>query len=99
MRRTLIAEFPVYAADGPEDLLAGRADAVAVEGDRIVAVIDWKSDVAPDAAARRAHAGQMSDYLAATGARRGAVVYLSLGEVAWIGPGGLPAPTPSACPY
>ena len=84
LRRTLVAELPVYAVNGPEDLMAGRADAVAVEGDRIVAVVDWKSDVAPDATARRAHAGQMADYLSATGAARGAIVYASLDEVEWV---------------
>ena len=84
LRRMLIAELPVYAANGPQDLVAGRADAVAVEEGRIMAVIDWKSDIAPDLAARRAHADQMADYLSATGATRGAIVYASLDEVVWV---------------
>jgi hypothetical protein len=46
--------------------------------------IDWKSDVNPSAAARNAYARQLRDYLMATGAERGLIVFLTLGEIAWI---------------
>ena len=66
-------------------LVSGRADAVAFgDAGNVEAVMDWKSDVNPDPAMRRAHAAQMEDYLDATGATRGAVVYVSRSEVSWI---------------
>jgi exodeoxyribonuclease-5/CRISPR-associated exonuclease Cas4 len=83
--KQLVPEMPLWAASPPR-FLAGRADAVMMEGDRIVLVVDWKSDVNPDAAAQGAHAAQLRDYLAVTGASRGAVVYMSAGHVSWIEP-------------
>jgi hypothetical protein len=55
-------------------------------------VIDWKSDVDPDETDMRFHAGQLEDYLRATGAARGALVYMTPGFVRWVGvpPGGVP---------
>ncbi|WP_335337269.1 PD-(D/E)XK nuclease family protein [Mesorhizobium erdmanii] len=81
----LVPEIPLWAASPPR-FLAGRADAVVMEGDRIVLVVDWKSDVNPDATAQSAHAAQLRDYLVVTGAERGAVVYMSAGHVYWIEP-------------
>ncbi|WP_292867029.1 hypothetical protein [Mesorhizobium sp.] len=81
----LVPEIPLWAASPPR-FLAGRADAVVMEGDRIALVVDWKSDVNPDVMAQNAHAGQLRDYLVATGAERGAVVYMSSGHVSWIEP-------------
>ena len=83
--KKLVPEIPLWAASPPR-FLAGRADAAAAEGDRIVLVIDWKSDVNPDATAQGAHAAQLRDYLRVTGAERGAVVYMSAGHVSWIDP-------------
>jgi len=81
----LVPEIPLWAASAPR-FLAGRADAAVMEGDRIVLVVDWKSDVNPDAAAQSAHAAQLRDYLRVTGAERGAIVYISVGHVSWIEP-------------
>jgi ATP-dependent exoDNAse (exonuclease V) beta subunit len=81
----LVPEISLWAANPPR-FLAGRADAAVMEGDRIILVIDWKSDVNPDAAAQGAHAAQLCDYLTVTGAERGAIVYMSAGRVAWIEP-------------
>lgn len=81
----LVPEMPLWAASPPR-FLAGRADAVVVESARITLVVDWKSDVNPDAAAQSAHAAQLRDYLVITGAERGAVVYMSSGHVSWIEP-------------
>ncbi|WP_027053666.1 UvrD-helicase domain-containing protein [Mesorhizobium erdmanii] len=81
----LVPEIPLWAASPPR-FLAGRADAVVMEGDRIALVVDWKSDVNPDAAAQGAHAAQLRDYLVVTGAERGAVVYMSSGHLVWIEP-------------
>ena len=81
----LIPEFGVYAneIDGSEAVLvAGIADAVAVaETGRVEVVVDWKSDVDPGAAQRARYRAQVRDYLRATGARTGLIVYLTSGWV------------------
>ncbi|RWE61931.1 MAG: DNA helicase UvrD [Mesorhizobium sp.] len=86
----LVPEWPIYAllADAKEPTaLAGRIDAVALDEGRASVVIDWKSDIAPTEEEMRIHAGQLADYLRATGADRGALVYMSLGSVRWVEPG------------
>ncbi|EGP10356.1 exodeoxyribonuclease V beta chain [Bradyrhizobiaceae bacterium SG-6C] len=83
LRAFLVPEVPVWAA-GDGYLVAGRADALAIRDERIEVAIDWKSDVNPSAAARNAYASQLRDYLMATGAERGLIVFLTLGEIAWI---------------
>jgi CRISPR-associated exonuclease Cas4 len=85
-RKTLTAEMPIYGAapTNPDHLIGGRADAVAQaeEGSRIV--FDWKSDIAPKDEDRAAHRQQIGQYLQVTGARRGAVVYMTSGRVDWV---------------
>ena len=77
LRPTLQAETAIWAAsDGT--YLAGRADAVSVVGGQVQAVLDWKGDVAPSAQDRAGYRGQLAEYLEATGAMRGALVYMSL---------------------
>lgn len=83
LRPYLVPEVAVWAMRDTY-LVAGRADALAIQDGRIDIAIDWKSDVNPTADLRVAYSGQLRDYLEATGARRGAVVFLTLGEVAWI---------------
>jgi ATP-dependent exoDNAse (exonuclease V) beta subunit len=85
-RPYLVPETAVWASADGCWLLAGRADAVAVENGRVSAVLDWKSDIAPGPQERMNYAGQLAEYLAATGAERGALVYMSLGETVWIQP-------------
>lgn len=82
---SLEAEVPIYDVDNDGALVAGRADAVSVEDGRINAVVDWKSDLDPSPAERAQHAGQLTTYLRLTTAARGAIVYLSRGEVVWVG--------------
>jgi PD-(D/E)XK nuclease superfamily len=84
LRRHLIPEVPIWSSLADGTLLAGRADAVAVEGGNIVAALDWKSDVAPSHQERSDYIGQMRAYLTASGARRGALVYMTLGEIVWV---------------
>lgn len=55
--------------------MAGRADAVALVEGRIDAVLDWKSDLAPSADERAGRVGQLAEYLRATDAPRGALIY------------------------
>lgn len=83
-RARLMPEVSIWASEG-ENYLAGRADAVVMDGDRVDLVIDWKSDVSPSASTRRDHLDQLSEYVEATGARLGAIVYMSLGEISWVG--------------
>ena len=81
LRPRLIPEITIWSGSAGGFLLAGRADSIAVEDGNIIAVLDWKSDVAPSREERSGYFGQLSEYLAATGARRGVLVYMSLGEV------------------
>ena len=85
-RSELTAEIPIYgtASTGPNQLIAGRADAVAQSKDGSRVVFDWKSDVAPRDADRTAYRQQLGQYLHVIGARRGAVVYMTSGRIDWI---------------
>jgi hypothetical protein len=83
LRPRLVPELSVWSErDGA--LIAGRVDAAAYDGDAPSAVLDWKSDIAPSVRDRTQYSGQLQDYMTAIGAPRGAVVYMSLGEVAWV---------------
>ncbi|RUV68032.1 DNA helicase UvrD, partial [Mesorhizobium sp. M5C.F.Ca.IN.020.14.1.1] len=87
LRGRLSPEWPVYAlleGSSKPTALAGRIDAIAYAGDRAEVVVDWKSDVDPSDADIRLHAGQLEDYLRATGASRGALVYMTPGLVRWV---------------
>lgn len=83
LRPNLVPEVPIWAKD-EHTLVAGRADALAVSQQRIEVAIDWKSDVNPTPATRKAHAQQLQDYLSATHADRGCVVYLTTGDIMWL---------------
>jgi len=84
LRPCLVAEVPVWSNSASDTYLAGRADAVAVADGAVSVVIDWKSDVAPSAKERASYVGQLTDYLVATGALKGALVYMSIGEIVWV---------------
>lgn len=85
LRHILVPEMAVWGArDGL--FISGRADALAIGDNRIDVAIDWKSDINPTASVRSAYIEQLQDYLEATGARRGALVFLSLREITWIPP-------------
>ena len=85
LRPRLVPELHVYAAmfaDRTVTLTAGVADAVAIdERGCIEAVVDWKSDVAPAPVQIDIYRGQLLDYLAATGAGRGLIVFVTSGRV------------------
>ncbi|MGR9249433.1 UvrD-helicase domain-containing protein [Rhizobium leguminosarum] len=83
LRPRLVPEIPVWSVDG-HILLAGRADALAISDQGIDTAIDWKSDVNPTSAIRKAHVQQLRDYITATQANGGAVVYLTSGEIVWV---------------
>jgi hypothetical protein len=78
-----VPEIPIWAKD-EHGLVAGRADALAINDQQVDAAIDWKSDVNPTLAVRKAHVQQLHDFLSATHASRGPIVYLSSGEIVWV---------------
>jgi ATP-dependent exoDNAse (exonuclease V) beta subunit len=83
----LVPELPVYGTldeDTGCTALAGRADAIAMEAGEASVVLDWKSDVAPTTEDIATHAGQLRHYMAAVGAPRGALVYMTPGTVHWV---------------
>lgn len=85
LRPFLLPEFRVYAGVVMEQrmtLTAGIADAVAIsESGLVEAVIDWKSDVDPKPEQIEAYREQVRDYLAATGAPFGLIVFLTSNRV------------------
>ena len=84
LRPNLVPELTVWSATEGE-LLAGRADATVYEGVGAPAIVlDWKSDVTPTARDRAQYRGQLQEYMTAIGAGQGAIVYMSLGEIAWV---------------
>jgi CRISPR-associated exonuclease Cas4 len=87
LRERLTPEWSVYTlleSRSNPTALTGRIDAIAYNGDRAEVVVDWKSDVDPSDADIRFHAGQLEDYLRATGAPRGMLVYMTPGVVRWV---------------
>jgi exodeoxyribonuclease-5 len=59
-------------------LTAGISDAGASDDNgRVEAVVDWKSDVDPTPGQIEIYRAQVRDYLAATGAQLGLVVFLT----------------------
>ncbi|MEF9605641.1 hypothetical protein O4J55_26250, partial [Paracoccus sp. PXZ] len=85
LRPGLFPEFPVYAAhatDGVETATAGIADALTVgEDGRPIVVVDWKSDVNPDAQTLNHYQAQVRSYLDITNAERGLIVLMTSGAV------------------
>lgn len=83
LRPGLVPEVAVWGREG-SDHLAARADALAVEGGAVHAVLDWKSDIRPTDQDRLAYAGQVDEYRRASGAAKAGIVYMTTGEVQWI---------------
>lgn len=87
VRERLVPEIPLYGLDASEAVslaLAGRADAVVMEGGRPSVVVDWKSDIAPEADDIRRHAAQLKEYMQAITAPRGLLVYMTQGTIQWV---------------
>lgn len=87
-RGGMVAEVPIYGVlDGNEDrLVSGRADAVSYGSAKSRVVFDWKSDIVPEPGAHTAYASQIAQYVKVLGAERGAIVYMSLGQIQWVSP-------------
>jgi len=85
-RARLLPEWNVYYSEETGEnhfkAAAGLADAVACnDAGQAELVVDWKSDVHPDAATQQLYAKQMLDYLSFLGCTRGALVYITSGLV------------------
>ena len=89
VRDRLVPECTVAASettDEAEHVTLGVADAVVPETDGALSlVVDWKSDVDPAPETVAGYKTQVAAYLAATGARRGLIVFLSLGRLVGVG--------------
>ena len=81
----LTPEFRLYAAKAEGQnltLTAGIADAVTIDGTgRVDVIVDWKSDVNPSQTEMGHYRDQVHDYVAAAGASRGIVVYMTPGRI------------------
>jgi exodeoxyribonuclease-5 len=92
VRHKLVPEFGVAAmnadADGTQ-VIVGTADAVVLAADGTPElVIDWKSDVMPDATTAAGYVAQVRAYLAASGAPAGLIVFMTTGTVLRVTPAG-----------
>ena len=88
--RNLRPEVPVYATRLHEDTeiaVAGVADAMTIGPDgRPLVIVDWKSDVSPDAQRLDHYRDQVRAYLDMTGAERGLIVLMTTGKVIPVSP-------------
>lgn len=81
----LAPEVAIWRDDGSGELLTGRADALVVVGEEVVGVVDWKSDVASRSDQKSRYTTQVSDYVRAAGALAGVIVFVTTGEMVWVG--------------
>jgi exodeoxyribonuclease-5 len=90
LRPALLAEFPVYALrheDAELIATAGIADALTIDPDgRPLVVVDWKSDVNPDAKTLYHYRAQVRAYLDMTGAEQGLIVLMTSATVIHVAP-------------
>lgn len=97
IRPRLVPEWPVasvFPMDDHENIIMGVADAVVPgEGGPPSLVVDWKSDLDPSEDLIQRYAGQVREYLCATGARAGMLVFMSRGAAVRVD--GLPDEAPS----
>ena len=81
--------MPVYGTEQVDDVevgITGVVDAIALGQDgKPELVIDWKSDVDPDPAAKLHYRDQVRRYLDVTGTPKGMVVFVTTGEVMAVG--------------
>jgi exodeoxyribonuclease-5 len=91
LRHRLLPEMTVLSTERAGQgtiYVGGVADAVALdEGNNVDVVVDWKSDVEPRGEVVSLYRQQVRDYLAATGAKSGLLVFVSSGRVERLVPG------------
>ena len=93
LRHRLLPEMTVFSAEPVREgtiYVGGIADALALDGGKNVdVVVDWKSDVEPTSEVIDLYRQQVRDYLSATGAKSGLLVFVTSGRVERVVP--LPA--------
>jgi hypothetical protein len=84
-RDRLVPELTVFSAQAADDrilYIGGTTDAVAYDTDgSLELVIDWKTDVNPNAQQLALYREQVHDYLVATGAPEGLIVFVTTGQL------------------
>jgi ATP-dependent exoDNAse (exonuclease V) beta subunit len=89
-RSRLVPELTVFSTQADQHrttYVGGVADALAyLPLGMIELVIDWKTDVAPSAQQIELYREQMRDYLAATGAPEGLLVFVTTGQLLRVRP-------------
>lgn len=73
----LIPEFPLYGVRVDGELVAARADALAVVDDILAVTFNWKRDLNPSDTTRNDYRPQLLECLSLSGVKRGALVYMS----------------------
>jgi exodeoxyribonuclease-5 len=94
-RSRLVPELTVFSAQADDDrttYVGGVADALAYLPLGIIdLVIDWKTDISPSVQQIDLYRAQMRDYLAATGASQGLLVFVTTGQLVRVRPNFQPA--------
>jgi exodeoxyribonuclease-5 len=89
-RSRLVPEMTVFSAraDGDSTIyVGGIADVVAYQATGAInLVIDWKTDVSPAAQQIELYREQLRDYLVATGAPEGLIVFVTTGQLVRVRP-------------
>jgi len=84
-RGRLLPEMTVFSAQADDNrtiYVGGAADAIAYQAtDVIDLVVDWKTDVSSSAQQIELYREQMRDYLCATGAPEGLLVFVTTGQL------------------
>jgi ATP-dependent exoDNAse (exonuclease V) beta subunit len=99
-RSRLVPELTVFSAQADDDrttYVGGVADALAYLPLGIIdLVIDWKTDISPSVQQIDLYRVQMRDYLTATGASEGLLVFVTTGQLVRVQPALQPSPTANA---
>ena len=85
LRPRMLPELPVYAATVEDKTMTLTAGIITDATGGVKAVVDWKSDVDPAPAQVEVYRRQVGDYMAATGARLGLIVFMTSGRVERVG--------------
>jgi ATP-dependent exoDNAse (exonuclease V) beta subunit len=89
-RARLVPEITVFSARADHDsttYVGGVADAIAYQPIGLIdLVVDWKTDINPGAQHIELYRAQLRDYLAATGAPEGLLVFVTTGQIVRVRP-------------
>jgi exodeoxyribonuclease-5 len=89
-RARLVPEITVFSARADHDsttYVGGVADAIAYQPIGLIdLVVDWKTDINPGAQHIELYREQLRDYLAATGAPEGLLVFVTTGQIVRVRP-------------